>query len=147
MTRFSPRSERALSGVHPDLVAVCRRALTLLWIAHRGDMSIIEGRRSFARQIILRAQGKSKTLRSLHLTGHAVDIYPYPLEEAPHTWDPSRPPWQHIVTAMRRAAEDLGVRDLEWGMELWGWDAPHWQLGRAVSPERDSRPGPPTRRR
>lgn len=115
--RWSQRSLTNLSGVHPDLVAVCHRALEIT----TQDMVVIEGLRSVERQRQLVAQGKSQTMNSRHLTGHAVDIVPYPI-----TWD-----WEYfwpIVEAMQTAADELGI-DLTSGAYWKNFpDAPHHQL-------------------
>lgn len=67
---FSKRSLKNLEGVHHDLVEVAHRALSLSPI----DFVIIDGVRTIEEQRILVAKGKSKTMDSRHLTGHAIDI-------------------------------------------------------------------------
>jgi len=115
--KLSQRSMQNLSGVHPDLVAVVKRAIEIT----EQDFSVIEGVRHIDRQRKLVAQGKSKTMNSRHLTGHAVDLAPYPL-----SWD-----WEYfypIADAMKDAAEELEV-DLEWGGDWKSFpDGPHFQL-------------------
>ncbi|STI98390.1 putative phage PS3 [Escherichia coli] len=68
--KFSSRSEKNLQGVNPDLVKVTRRALEISEV----DFGITEGLRSHYRQKQLVATGKSQTMNSRHLTGHAVDV-------------------------------------------------------------------------
>lgn len=70
--KLSQRSQSNLKGVHQDLVRVVRLAITF----SEYDFVVIEGIRSLARQKALIKEGKSKTLNSRHLTGHAVDIVP-----------------------------------------------------------------------
>jgi len=115
--KLSQRSMQNLSGVHPDLVAVVKRAIEIT----EQDFSVIEGVRHIDRQRKLVAQGKSQTMNSRHLTGHAVDLAPYPL-----SWD-----WEYfypIADAMKDAAEELEV-DLEWGGDWKSFpDGPHFQL-------------------
>jgi len=97
------KSLQKLEGVHPDLVAVVKLAITLT----EQDFSVGEGLRSVERQKKLVASGKSTTMNSRHITGHAVDLFPYPV-----SWD-----WQFfypIADAMKQAAEDLGV-PIRWG--------------------------------
>ena len=113
--QFSQRSLDNLKGVHEDLVSVVTRALELT----ERDFMVIEGLRTEERQKQLVAEGKSKTMNSRHLTGHAVDIVPYPIS---WEWDDFRP----VVAAMREAAKELNI-DVEHGFD-WGWDAPHHQL-------------------
>jgi len=100
---LSQRSRNNLSGVDPRLVAVTKRAIEIT----KQDFSVIEGVRSFQRQKMLKAQGKSRTLNSRHLTGHAVDLVDYPI-----TWD-----WDNfypIADAMIQAAKELDV-PMRWG--------------------------------
>jgi len=122
--RLSQRSMQNLSGVHPDLVAVVKRAIEIT----EQDFSVIEGVRNIDRQRKLVAQGKSQTMNSRHLTGHAVDLAPYPL-----SWD-----WEYfypIADAMKQAAEELDV-DLEWGGDWESFpDGPHWQLSWGAYPK------------
>jgi len=113
------RSLQNLSGVHPDLVAVVKRAIKIT----EQDFSVIEGVRNIDRQRQLVKSGASQTMNSRHLTGHAVDIAPYPL-----SWD--WPKFYPIEDAMKKAAEELEV-DLEWGGDWRSFkDGPHWQLSR-----------------
>ena len=67
---FSKRSIKNLEGVHHDLVQVAHMALSMSPI----DFVIIDGVRTIEEQRILVAKGKSKTMDSRHLTGHAIDI-------------------------------------------------------------------------
>lgn len=64
------RSENNLAGVDPRLVAVVRKAAEL----SRYPFVVTDGLRSLSQQKMLVARGVSKTLKSLHLTGQAVDI-------------------------------------------------------------------------
>lgn len=120
MFRLGTRSKQRLKGVHPDLVAVVERAIELTPI----DFTVGEGLRTMARQKRLFAAGKSKTLNSRHLTGHAVDIFP--LVNGKPSWD-----WKYyypMADAMKKAAKELGV-DLEWGGDWRSFkDGPHFQL-------------------
>ena len=117
------RSLQNLSGVHPDLVAVVKRAIEIT----EQDFSVIEGVRNINRQRELYRKGATTTLNSRHLTGHAVDIAPWPI-----SWD-----WEYfypIADAMKQAAEELEV-DLEWGGDWKSFpDGPHYQLSRKTYP-------------
>ncbi|MDN0092724.1 M15 family metallopeptidase, partial [Yersinia ruckeri] len=68
------RSENNLNGVNPALVKVVRRALELSPV----DFGVTEGLRTIARQKELVAAGKSQTMNSRHITGHAIDVFAYP---------------------------------------------------------------------
>ncbi len=122
------RSLNRLKGVHPDLVKVVKRAVELT----EQDFTVLEGLRSLKRQKELVAKGASKTMNSRHLTGHAVDLAPYPVDGDfdkdgilnLHDWDQYYP----IAKAMKQAADELGV-PLEWGGDWKTFrDGPHYQL-------------------
>ncbi len=132
--KLGTRSLQNLSGVHPDLVAVVKRAIEIT----DQDFTVIEGIRNINRQRKLFKLGRSTTMNSRHLTGHAVDISPYPFngdvdEDGVvniEDWDQYYP----IEEAMKLAADELGV-DLEWGGDWKSFkDGPHWQLSRKVYP-------------
>jgi peptidoglycan L-alanyl-D-glutamate endopeptidase CwlK len=109
-----------LSGVHPDLVKVAKRAIEVTDI----DFSVIEGLRTLARQKELLAAGKSQTLKSRHLTGHAVDLAPWVGGAIQWDW----PRIRQLAVSVKAAAEDVGVK-VEWGGNWAGFpDGPHWQL-------------------
>lgn len=117
------RSKENLTGVHEDLVAVVEKAIEI----SEKDFTVIEGLRSVERQKELVATGKSTTMNSRHLDGHAVDIAPWPIS---WDWDEFYP----IADAMKQAAQELNV-DLEWGGDWKNFpDAPHWQLSRKTYP-------------
>ena len=115
--RLSNKSLQKLEGVHPDMVAVVKLAISITG----QDFSVGEGLRSVSRQKKLVATGKSTTMNSRHITGHAVDLFPYPL-----SWD-----WEYfypIADAMKAAAKELKI-DLEWGGDWKSFpDGPHFQL-------------------
>jgi hypothetical protein len=124
--KFGARSEGNLVGVHADLQKIVRRALQLSVV----DFSVVEGVRSLARQRDLVAQGKSRTLRSRHLTGHAVDLYP--VSKAGAEWQ--RADFAPVVDAMKRAAAELGL-PLECGHDWKAFpDSPHHQLPATAYP-------------
>jgi peptidoglycan L-alanyl-D-glutamate endopeptidase CwlK len=120
---LGPRSRDNLEGVHTDLQRVVERAIEIT----DKDFTVIEGLRDIERQRELVNTGKSTTMNSRHLTGHAVDIAPWPI-----SWD-----WEYfypIADAMKQAAEELEV-DLEWGGDWKSFpDGPHYQLSRKAYP-------------
>ncbi len=126
MNELSPRSEKSLTGVHPSLVAVVRRAKELCEV----DFVVIEGLRTKARQTELVAKGASKTMNSRHLTGHAVDIAPVIGKEIRWDW----PLYYKLADAMKRAAKELGVK-LVWGGDWRTFkDGPHFEINPAEYP-------------
>lgn len=72
--KFGKRSRKRLEGVHPDLVKVAEECLNLM------DIAIIEGVRSLNKQKDYLRTGATKTLKSKHLIGHALDLTPYPVD-------------------------------------------------------------------
>lgn len=105
--RFSARSLGHLNGVHPDLVRVMTRALTEFTEI---DFAVIEGLRTPQEQQELVKTGASRTLKSRHLTGHAVDVMAYVGGKG--RWDFGL--YVKIAEAVRAAARELGVRVI-WG--------------------------------
>lgn len=121
------RSLDRLKGVHPDLVRVVKRAITL----STQDFSVLEGLRTLARQKALVAAGASRTMNSRHLTGHAVDLGA--LLNGKVAWD--WPLYARIAKAVKEAAKQEGV-PIEWGGDWKSFkDGPHFQLPFASYPK------------
>lgn len=117
---FSQKSLDRLKGVHPDLVRVIKRALSLSTV----DFTVLEGLRTPERQKQLLAQGATKTLKSRHLTGHAVDIAP--LDDKGVSW--AWPLYNKLAPFVKEAARLENV-PIEWGGDWRSFkDGPHWQL-------------------
>jgi peptidoglycan LD-endopeptidase CwlK len=118
---LSARSLRRLEGVHSDLRLVVRRAILHTEV----DFSVVEGVRTLAKQREYFLKGKSTTMRSRHLTGHAVDLAPW----IGGTIDWENPVgWLAISGAMKLAAHELAI-PLEWGGDWTTFiDKPHYQL-------------------
>lgn len=81
MYKLSKKSISNLDGVHPSLVDLVK--IVMNWQVM--DFSVAEGIRTEDRQKELVESGKSKTMNSKHLRqtsgyGHAVDLYPYPID-------------------------------------------------------------------
>ena len=123
---LSRRSLRRLAGVHADLAAVVQRAIALTPV----DFIVTEGLRTADRQAALVRAGASRTLKSRHLTGHAVDVAA--LVEGQVRWD--WPLYPKIAGAFQEAAAELGVA-IVWG---GAWkrlrDGPHFELDRRFYP-------------
>lgn len=133
---LTDRDRRRLAGVHPDIVRVVERA------AREGGVRFIvtEGLRTMDRQSELVRAGKSQTMRSRHLTGHAVDLAV--LDDAGAArWD--KPAYVTLAAAVKAAAKAEGVT-LEWGGDWKAFfDGPHFQLPWATYPAAPSAGGNP----
>lgn len=118
--KFSKRSLKNLKGVNPDLVKVAKRALEL----SRVDFAITEGVRSEKRQTELLVAGKTTTMNSRHLTGHAVDVMAY--VDGKGTWENKY--YKDIAKAFKKAAKELGVK-ITWGGDFKSFkDDVHFQI-------------------
>lgn len=124
--RLSSRSRARLVGVHPALIAVVEAAIARTPV----DFMITEGLRTAERQAALVKAGASRTTRSRHLTGHAVDVAA--LVEGQVRWD--WPLYGRIAEAFKAAALDLKT-PLIWGGD-WKTlrDGPHFELDRKAFP-------------
>lgn len=136
------RSRERLAGVHPRLVAVVERAITLT----EQDFTVFEGLRSPETQAEYLRRGVTRTRASRHLRqrdgfGHAVDLVP---------WVSGGPRWEWpliypIAAAMRAAAIAEGVA-MTWG-GVWDRrlgslpDTPA-ELRKAVAAYAQRHPGP-----
>ena len=124
--RLSRRSRDRLVGVQPALVAVVELAIARTPV----DFMVTEGLRTAARQAVLVKAGASRTLKSRHLTGHAVDVAA--LVEGQVRWD--WPLYPRIAEAFKAAALELKT-PLVWGGD---WtrlrDGPHFELDRRIWP-------------
>ena len=122
--QLDERSVQRLEGVHADLVRVSMRAAELSEV----DFVVTEGVRTMKRQRELVAAGASKTLKSRHLTGHAIDFAPVVGGEVTWKW----PAFPIIADAFKRAAKELGVA-IVWGGDWTSFrDGPHIELDRKV---------------
>ena len=123
---LSNKSRSRLAGVHPKLCAVVSLAITISDI----DFCVLEGVRTIERQRELVAAGASKTMRSRHLTGHAIDLGAMVGGEVRWDW----PLYDQIALAVKDAARLTGT-PLEWGGDWETFkDGPHWQLPWAEYP-------------
>ena len=97
--KFSQRSENNLKDVNPDLVKIIRRALEITPV----DFIVIEGLLTQARQKEMVATGKSQTMNSRHITGHAVDIIPVNTKWQIEEFKP-------LLEAVKQASDELDVK-------------------------------------
>jgi peptidoglycan LD-endopeptidase CwlK len=120
---LSERDKARLEHVHPDLVAVVRKAAEYATT----QFIVVEGLRTIARQKQLVAERKSKTMNSRHIPakngfGHAVDLVI--VSGGVAQWGRGG----EVAKWMKQAASDLGT-PIEWGGDWTGsWDKPHFQL-------------------
>lgn len=118
--KLSQKSLDRLSGVHQDLVDVVKRAIEIT----ECDFTVLEGVRSVARQEQLVKAGASQTMKSRHLTGHAVDLGAMVNNSVRWDW----PLYDKIALAMKAAAIEKQVA-IEWGGDWRTFkDGPHFQL-------------------
>lgn len=118
--RLSARSLTKLQGVHPHLARVVHRAIEMTKV----DFAVIEGLRDIKRQQMLVDAGASMTLKSRHLTGHAVDLGAWVGGQIRWDW----PLYGVINNAMQDASKEMGI-PVEWGGEWKKFkDGPHFQL-------------------
>lgn len=118
--KLSQKSLDRLTGVHPDLVDVVMLAIGKSEV----DFAVLEGVRSLARQEQLVKAGASKTMRSRHLTGHAVDLGAIVSGQVRWDW----PLYHKIADAVKDAAAELSI-PIEWGGDWKSFpDGPHFQL-------------------
>lgn len=121
------KSLALLETVKPELKKVILKACETMPF----DITILEGIRSYDRQLQLYKEGASKTLKSKHLTGDAIDIAPWPIN-----WkDIER--FNTMAEVVLNAAKELDVH-VVWGGN-WSekphdpkgkfQDCPHFQLG------------------
>lgn len=117
---FSSRSRMNLRGVHRALVAVATRALEISEV----DFIVTSGPRSHAEQRKLFAAGKTRTMRSKHIGGRAIDVAA--LVNGKVSW--AHAPYRKIAKAFKQAAEELGT-PITWGGDWKSFvDAVHFEL-------------------
>ena len=128
MRSFSKRSLKNLD-VHPDLVRVAKRALELL-DGTDYDFIVTDGGRTLAEQKKFVAEGKSRTMKSRHLGGFALDYVAMVNRRV--TYEPG--PMKAVAEAFKKAAKELKI-PIEWGGDWKGaWDMPHIQLRKKEYP-------------
>lgn len=116
---LNDRSMKRLEGVHPDLIKVILKAAQISEV----PFVVTEGLRSLDRQKQLVAAGASKTLKSRHLDGHAVDLACTVGGSVRWDW----PLYEKLAVSVKQAAQEVGV-PVEWGGDWEFKDGPHYQL-------------------
>lgn len=120
MFSFSKSSLNKMNGVDSKLVNLMEEAIK----NSPYDFGITEGIRTLERQKELFAQGKTKTLKSYHLVGKAVDIKVYVNREV--TWDFKY--YKEVANHIKEVARKLGYV-ITWGGDWKTFkDGPHFQI-------------------
>jgi peptidoglycan L-alanyl-D-glutamate endopeptidase CwlK len=124
---MNQRSVKNLQGVHPDLVSVIYRANEL----DPDSFVVIEGLRTHSRQAELFARKATRTMKSRHLTGHAVDLMALVNGEGRWDW----PLYAELAKTVKEAARIEGV-PITWGGDWTSFkDGPHFELPHNKYPE------------
>ena len=111
--KLSKRSEDRLLGVDERLVTVVKAAIHTTKV----DFGVICGMRTSKEQEELVAKGASKTMKSKHLQGLAVDLMAYIGSRA--SWELNL--YDDIADAMAEAAREVDV-PIRWGA---AWTVPN----------------------
>lgn len=120
------KAQSILAGVHTDLARVIRRADEMALV----PFVVTEGLRTLDRQRKLVQLGFSTTMRSRHLTGHAVDLAV--LLDGKVRWD--WPAYYKLAGVVKAAAQELSI-PIVWGGDWKTFkDGPHFELERKVYP-------------
>ena len=104
--KLSLRSIDRLEGVDDKLIEVVTTAIKYTKV----DIGVIEGLRTIEKQQVLVDRGASKTMKSQHREGKAVDLVAYIGPRV--SWEISL--YDDIADAMRQAAIELDVA-VRWG--------------------------------
>ena len=113
-----------MQGIHPDLRRLADKALELSSI----DFGVSEGLRSMERQRHLVDIGASHTLSSRHLTGHAIDVFPWVDGDVRWDW----PLFYEIREGFVRANMATDI-PFVWGGSWSSFpDGPHFELSRRI---------------
>jgi peptidoglycan L-alanyl-D-glutamate endopeptidase CwlK len=123
MFSLGKRSQERLQGVHPDLVKVIEEAIKESPL----DFSITEGLRTIERQKELFSAGKSQTMNSRHLTGHAVDIAV--IKDGTVTWDSKY--YVPVLDHIKAVAKQFNIPIVCGGDWVTFKDYPHVELHRS----------------
>jgi peptidoglycan L-alanyl-D-glutamate endopeptidase CwlK len=122
MFKLSKKSIAKLKEVHPHIQELVKSAINLSTI----DFGISEGMRTRDRQQILYDTGKSQTMNSRHLTGHAVDVYAW--KDGAVSWEFED--YETINIAFSKASKLTNIPYV-WGGSWKSFkDGPHFELMR-----------------
>ncbi len=130
MHSFSKRSVGNLEGVHPDLVAVCEKAIELSEDFDI-DFIITDGCRTLAEQVEFVKAGKSRTMHSRHLGGFAVDTVALINGRVSY----AKGDMEKVAACFKRAAAKLRI-PIHWGGDWTSFkDTPHIELDKERYPD------------
>ena len=115
--KLSTRSQEKLMGIEPELKEVVYLAIGYTKI----DFGVIEGLRTEKRQKALVDSGASKTMKSKHLDGRAVDLMAY--VDGRGCWELNV--YDEVADAMKRAAIKVDVA-VRWGAAWTVTDIREW---------------------
>ena len=117
---LSLKSKLKYKGVHPDLIKVVDLAIKKSEV----DFMVIEGLRTVERQKELYAKGATRTMKSRHIHGFAVDLAAVVGGKVEWSW----PLYPKIAKAMKEAAAELNI-PIVWGGDWKTFkDGPHFEL-------------------
>lgn len=126
MFKFSSRSLKTLATVAVPLQEVVKLAMAFQLI----DITIVEGIRTIETQRRYFDEGKSKTMKSKHLKGLAIDIYPYVNGRLVNNNinKEDLKAWYILSSCMKIASIQLATK-VVWGGDWKSFiDMPHWEL-------------------
>lgn len=115
--KLSQRSLNKMDGVDSRLIEVVKRAIELT----DTDFGVVQGLRTIEEQEALVAKGASKTMKSKHLDGLAVDLMAYIGSRG--SWELSL--YDNIADAIKQAAIELDV-PIRWGAAWSVGDIRNW---------------------
>lgn len=118
MFKLSNISKERLEGIKPELRAVVERAIEITEV----DFGVTQGLRTIEEQEALVARGASKTMKSKHLTGDAVDLAAYIGPRV--SWEIKL--YDDIADAMKQAAIELNT-PIRWGAAWTVADITKWE--------------------
>lgn len=126
MNGLPEKSILKLNGVHPDLsklIIACSREIG-------SEFIVTEGLRTLERQKALLKEGATRTLKSRHLTGHAVDLAVLIDNEIRWDW----PLYKVLADQVKKVAAKMKIQ-IVWGGDWKTFkDGPHFQLDRQFYP-------------
>jgi len=117
MYKLSSRSLKRLEGVDNRLVLVTKRAIELTTI----DFGVTQGLRTLAQQKAYFNKGATKTMKSKHLDGRAVDVVAYIGRRV--SWELNL--YDDIADAFKAAAIEHDVQ-IRWGAAWTVHDIRTW---------------------